>query len=659
MPPELPEHPKKWCLKEGLPVYSPNSTKPVFSLIHGNVVIVERICNSPNAVTWSEITRTSYSMVGGKWVPQTNKGWVNDFYLDDYNEGFPDNNDVVKIENPTQDPNAHAKQYMVWEKTKQVNMCGELCVAYIVNNEIEETSLESVLEKWKQAPNKGNFSYNLGKIKEGLIKEHLNDILQVYDALKGQYQPIDSLRAEWNAALNAASFLEKLKDKLKTHYLIALVTINSSGALIPKAETIKHWVVVEEITWNGWGVKLYNPFPNKFQKYSLEEFSSSCHNSGLWVKRKTPVADNPVNPKSFMVALDVPKPSGYSAEQYIDREGEKPKKKLQLCGEFCVAYILGESVDHTLDYWNQNRPSDLRQLAAILSAYGFDKKGNKSFTIGTVLDYWKRVERELYDKFVGNNQPTAKGDLKTILRAYGYAKDDYVDFSRGLHDPFTANDNKYFPSPGRMQKMLKEYFLIAGVAIDSTSGMLINRKKRPQVAHWVVVDQIDPVGRYRHDNSFGGNGGWVVLYNPFMNRREEYSYQEFTNSMGEGKADGLWVKRKVQPGSLPWKDLILSSNSVLENLGISSLSQVVNNWISDNSGMSKSFPVQLALVLRETGVLVIKDNNGDVSEDLPADPAISGSHPTEKVANLIGRILARKAHDEIKRIRDEVAKVLP
>ena len=705
---ELSQPSRKWSIKQNLEVYESNGNGSKFSLDFGDVVAVNRIYFPPNAgdSKWSEITRTSYIKIGEKWVPQTKTGWVLDFYLDDYNEDFPNNNDIVKIENPTQNPNNNAKQYMMWEKTEQNNMCGELCVAYIVKKEIEETSLESVLEKWKQAPNKGPFSYNLEKIKEGLIKEHLNDILQVYDVLKGQCQPIDSLLAEWNAALNAASVLEKLKDKLKTHYLIALVTIDGKGALIPKAEKIKHWVVVEEITRNGWGVKLYNPFSNKLQKYSLGEFASSCHKSGLWVKRKQPLKETDDVDDTFKVTLDLPKPADYDAEQYIDREIGKEKKKTQLCGEFCTAYILGKSVDAALEHWKQDPPSELGELTAILRAYGCYKPGNKSFTIGTVLDYWKMTQPQLYKHYIGANLPTGRHPLGSILKAYGYADGDLTAFTDGLRD---TDAKTFLLSPGRMQKMLKTHFLIAGVAIDGMSGKLINRKK-PHVPHWVVVEKIDPVGRFSFENSFGGNGGWVVLYNPFMNRREEYTYREFTNSMGVGGMDGLWVRRSVKPmfreqdvlqppqasdpkkppqtSFLTWavntvkeqsariKDKTpadfltelavlfgLSRKKIAENLGnllsdpiekslgVDSVSQEISDWISEKSQKDRSFAMELAFALRETGVLVIKENKGVLSENLmplEADSTASDADPADKVANVIGNILAKKALEEIR-----------
>jgi hypothetical protein len=93
---------------------------------------------------------------------------------------------------------------------------------------------------------------------------------------------------------------------LETHFLVALVTINSYGKLIRKPDDtstkrgknrpvvekgIGHWVTVDKITPNGINagrVEIYNPFHNKRQEYSFSEFIKSCSSpawAGWWVKR--------------------------------------------------------------------------------------------------------------------------------------------------------------------------------------------------------------------------------------------------------------------------------------------------------------------------------------------------------------------------------------
>ena len=80
--------------------------------------------------------------------------------------------------------------------------------------------------------------------------------------------------------------------------------------------------------------------------------------------------------------------------------------------------------------------------------------------------------------------------------------------------------------------MLEKYYLIAGVKIDLNSGKL----RGQGIGHWVVLDKIVPNGI---------NGGWVELYNPFPNKRQEYSYDEFIKSCGGPSWSGVWIKRNL------------------------------------------------------------------------------------------------------------------
>jgi hypothetical protein len=635
------EQMRKWCLKEGLPVHYTPDGKPS-KLPWGKIVSIKRTYPSISKPEWSEI----------EW-DDSKTGWVNDFYLDDYNENYlgeTDQPDVVKIEVPTPEL-GDASQYMMWDGTenpqkKQFNMCGELCAAYIVRNELDQnTTLEAVLRHWQGKP-----SYSLKDIEEGLDNRQLSRIFALYDELKDQYQIIDNLTSEFPVkGLGRLDWLQKrdaLKDKLLTYYLIARVVIDGNGNLIPATGETKHWVVVEEITRNGWGVKLYNPYPNRMQTYSLDEFISSCTTKGLWVKRKQPIREKHESGKVLEVGLDEPKPPAHRPQQYILRE---QKEKFNLCGEFCAAHILGESVDAVLSYWNSTPPSDLRQFTAILNAYGADKGEHKTFTIGTVLDYWKRILPEDYKSIVGVDGKTGRSKLKTILGLYGYTDACWMDFTAGLQDPFTTSSNTFFASPGKIQKLLKDHFLIAGVAIDKTSGVLVKRETPGAVAHWVVVQKVHPIGKYLHDPSYARNGGWVVLYNPFMNRREEYSYRQFVHSMGFTTMDGLWVRRKVEPAPLATKELERGDegDSVLN-----SLPEAVRTWISQQAGTAHAFAKELALILDRAGILSLMDDAipnkvAMVSKVSPVGLRIEESDPAEKVANVIGRMLAAKAKHEI------------
>jgi hypothetical protein len=196
------------------------------------------------------------------------------------------------------------------------------------------------------------------------------------------------------------------------------------------------------------------------------------------------------------VTIAAPTPDPNDAAQYIFVEGHV---KHNLCGEFCVAFIVGDSIDNALAKWKQALPDAYRK------------------TIGGQAD-----------------NPTGIGTLEGILNLYGFSRQQghIFDFKTGLTDPLIG----YQPSPGRFAKMLQTHALIAGVNIDSGTGRL----RGSGVGHWVVLDKVTPVGKN------GGNGGWAELYNPFPNRREEYSYDEFTSSCGGvDNWNGAWVQRKI------------------------------------------------------------------------------------------------------------------
>ncbi len=497
---------KKWCFDSTPVYYSPDEPWPSTSLNKGALVEVTgqklKISADSLKTSWSEVAyRIQDSQAGVQWVT----GWVNDSYLDDYTDKFPDSG--VAIPNPTPDPK-DAQQYMILEGKARYNMCGELCVAFIVNDDID-----SVLAKWKKnSPG----SYN-GILAGGRdIGTSENDLKNMLAAILGEYgydsdsDQIISLRSKLTYPVTPAGMLEDLKKMLATHYLIAGVTINNMGELIGKEyPKIKHWVVLDRITRTGNRVEMYNPFPNKREEYSFSEFYSSCStNSGLWVKRKRPRSSSPVEDfPTLKVAIANPNPS-YRAAQYIDVDG---KKKTNLCGEFCTAFSVKESIN-------------------------------------AVLEHWKEVQPVLYADIVGNNKGTGTFALKTILQSYGYNNEgDIKEFNAGLTDPYLK---KCLVSPGRIAKMLETYLLIAGVNIDGLTGKL---KPGDDVRHWVVVDKLTPVGK---------NRGWVELYNPYPNCWEEYSYREFVNSAGYWS--GLWVKRDIVPLYVP---LVVEGSNIEDKPG--------------------------------------------------------------------------------------------
>jgi len=506
---------KEVILSEGL--------APLYFLKRGNIVHVKRqkieIPGDVPSSSWSEIAyeETSYDRELKQWVKSSVTGWVNDAYLDDYNEKFPDFE--VEIPHATKNSN-DPQQFMTIEDEGhsefhiRTNMCGQLCVAFVLKEDID-----AVLKNWKNNGKKNYYQSLVGKGQNKVTsQEHLKDILDLYYTNADEILPY---RAGGIAIPLAAPPTEPnyphasddMQERLKTHSFITLVRIDlNSGELKPTEQPGQrnHWIAVDQITRDGNRVEIYNPFVNKRQEYSFQEFYKSVGSnpaSGWWVKRKhvSPgvLAEDSLKMKlSMQVAIANPNPT-YTAAQFMDVDG---KKQTNLCGEFCVAFIVKDSIN-------------------------------------AVLETWKKDQPLLYADIIGNNKPTGPNHLITILKSYGYNNDgDIIGFSAVLGDPYTR---QYLPSPGRIAKMLETHFLIAGVTIDGRTGKL---RPPDAVPHWVVVDKIIPVGR-----NAGGNGGWVELYNPFLNGWEEYSYSEFANAVGPQARDygagwsGIWVKRNIVP----------------------------------------------------------------------------------------------------------------
>jgi hypothetical protein len=132
------------------------------------------------------------------------------------------------------------------------------------------------------------------------------------------------------------------------------------------------------------------------------------------------------------------------------------------------------------------------------------------------------------------------------LNAYGYAADNgqLISFRVGLTDPIIG----FQPSQGRIQKMLATHFLVALVTINSYGKLITKPDTAPVkrgrnapviekgIAHWVTVDKLTPNGI---------NAGRVEIYNPFPNKRQEYSFNEFIKSCNSPAWSGWWVKRNI------------------------------------------------------------------------------------------------------------------
>ena len=262
---------KKWLIWTGRLSAEPNGVKsldiPLGTIVEATGKQIE-VSESNRQALWSEI------------IYRDQTGWIYDPYLEDYTEKYP--GDVVHIANPTPDP-FDAAQYMTVNGRVKYNMCGELCVAFIVGDDIE-----TFLAKWKEkSPN--YYSWAVSGDNDRLTTlDALDSMLDIYDYAVPSQRFATGLT---DPLIGFKISPGRLKDMLRGNYLIAGVNIDVlSGRL--RGQGTDHWVVVDKITPNGinqgW-VELYNPFPNRREEYSYDEFIHSAGPSswiGLWVPRR-------------------------------------------------------------------------------------------------------------------------------------------------------------------------------------------------------------------------------------------------------------------------------------------------------------------------------------------------------------------------------------
>jgi hypothetical protein len=199
-----------------------------------------------------------------------------------------------------------------------------------------------------------------------------------------------------------------------------------------------------------------------------------------------------------VVQIPHPSPNPFDPPQFMMWDSETVVKT-NMCGELCVAFIGGDDIETFLRKWEEHDKL----------FYPWAVKGN-------------------------NNKPLFWFNFDKMLEVYGYPSPN-LKFKDGLSDPGIG----FTPTPGRFKKQLEKRYLIANVRIDGT-GRLVSKEDNKGVGHWVVLDKITP---------YGVNRGRVEIYNPYPNRREEYSYADFIRSCAPSYT-GLWVNRERPTGEM-------------------------------------------------------------------------------------------------------------
>jgi hypothetical protein len=166
-----------------------------------------------------------------------------------------------------------------------------------------------------------------------------------------------------------------------------------------------------------------------------------------------------------------PNPNDF--EQYFMFNGVK---QVNACGELCVCYILGISLQEMLENWQLKAPS-----------------------------FWKRIFGS------GRARGTSASELSEMFAIFAQPS---IQLTTALLEPH-INRNRY--TIKGMQRLIENGSVIASVNMDGTTGWL----RGSGVLHWVTVTRV-----IAERNGLG----FVEVYNPAMNRIEYYSWAEFINS---------------------------------------------------------------------------------------------------------------------------------
>ncbi len=578
-----------WCITNLTPFCESANGKKLFDISRGALI------ETTGQSTFVLMRAANGTMVNTPWMQVRYRnakgiqtGWVRSDFFDEYLEDFP--NPEVDIPqqpgdpaNPfpyaTSDPN-DAAQYMVLGKDQfgkeltKVNMCGELCVCFMA-----ELGIKQFIQKWSSHP--GNlFQWARGATSDKTTG--MSTILNMLEALG--MTPANGSVIDFAAALSGPIFQDKglspgkFQKFLQTHTLLANVVVERfTGRLIAndalKQNWINHWVVLDKVTPNatdGGRVQIYNPFQNRRQEYSYEQFIRSFGGAtftGAWIKRRQ---DQPstsggaaANKKWNTMANDFSDTPGGRKIMSIDPGAVLtvtpqvqvvngiPWRQLQYKNK--LGWARESALDDYADRFPDNEvfipnptpeEDDAAQYMFLLGENGI--KNNMcgqlyaafiiKIDIETFVDDWKRKANNYYKISIAGNTDagTDINSMESMFKVapYNAQPGEVFRFEVPMKDPIT---NRVIVSPGRMQKMLQTHYLVAGVHIRSTDK-LTGKLSGQGTAHWVVVDKVVPNGR------LGGNGGWIEIYNPFPNKRQESSYEDFMRSFSGFY--GLWVKRK-------------------------------------------------------------------------------------------------------------------
>lgn len=186
-------------------------------------------------------------------------------------------NNVLKIPDATPSQ-TDAAQYMIRKGKIQYNLCGEMCVAYLMKDDTHTDTLDDYLDYWEVKDPKWYQSWFPNGISRTTSLIDLQRMLGDY-GVTGTFPKLTAIPMQTNW----------LEGMVANSQAIVGVNIDNTGYLVGKG--IPHWVVLTRFTKidaNHAIVDIYNPFTNAIEPYGWKEFLNSMgtYRQGFWLKRE-------------------------------------------------------------------------------------------------------------------------------------------------------------------------------------------------------------------------------------------------------------------------------------------------------------------------------------------------------------------------------------
>jgi hypothetical protein len=259
----------------------------------------------------------------------------------------------------------------------------------------------------------------------------------------------------------------------------------------------------------------------------------------LWINHYTSLLRVPLSVSSKV--CDLPKNAVVESLEEYDGDFMRVRYTASRVFEGWVLIAYAEIVEHVLphnvvdmgDLQTPNR-QDAAQYVLYLNNVQYNLCGEMCIcaifgaNLSAFLKDWKAKPLSWYDRVFkgGRSRTTGIAELRDMASFY---PGETATINESLKDPHSG---KILLSPRRLNFLVtKGWQIIIGVKIETGKGEL----RFSGVPHWVVVTDVKPTSIDR---------ALVTIYNPFGNQAEQYSWREFTQSVGVPY--GLMLRPGVQ-----------------------------------------------------------------------------------------------------------------